>query len=203
VEPVLERLAGRLNIPVSIDTYKAAVAQAAIERGAAIVNDISALEYDPDLASVVARTGTALILMHNRGRSREMYRAADYGDVAAEVTAELDARLKAAMAAGIPRERLILDPGIGFAKRAEHSLAMLAGLPTLARLDRPILVGASRKSFLNAALGDRPADEREWATAAAVAASVLLGAHVVRVHGVAEMIDVVRTADAIREAAGI
>jgi dihydropteroate synthase len=132
-----------------------------------------------------------------------MYRAADYGDVAAEVTAELDARLKAAMAAGIPRERLILDPGIGFAKRAEHSLAMLAGLPTLARLDRPILVGASRKSFLNAALGDRPADEREWATAAAVAASVLLGAHVVRVHGVAEMIDVVRTADAIREAAGI
>jgi dihydropteroate synthase len=202
VEPVLERLAGRLQVPVAIDTYKAVVAQAAIDRGATIVNDISALEYDPDLASIVARTRTAIILMHNRGRSREMYRAADYRDVVEDVVDELDERMRAAAAAGIPRERVIVDPGIGFAKRAEQSLTMLAGLPALARLGRPVLVGPSRKSFLKAVVGERPADEREWATAAAVTASVLLGAHIVRVHGVAEMIDVVRTADAIRAAAG-
>jgi dihydropteroate synthase len=203
VEPVLERLAGRLQVPVAIDTYKAVVAQAAIDRGATIVNDISALGYDPDLASIVARTRTAIILMHNRGRSREMYRAADYRDVVGDVVEELDERMRAAAAAGIPRERVIVDPGIGFAKRAEQSLTMLAGLPALARLERPVLVGPSRKSYLKAVVGDRPVDEREWATAAAVTASVLLGAHIVRVHGVAEMIDVVRTADAIRQAAGV
>src|SRR5262245_9312098 len=123
IEPVLERLAGRLNVPLSIDTYKAVVAQAAIDRGAVIVNDISGLRYDPELAPVVARTRAALILMHNRGRSREMYRAADYGNVVDEVTDELDDRVKAAAGAGIPRECVIVDPGIGFAKRAEHSLA--------------------------------------------------------------------------------
>jgi dihydropteroate synthase len=203
VEPVLERLAGHLTIPLSIDTYKASVAQAAIDRGATIVNDISALEYDPGLASVVARAGAAVILMHNRGRSHDMYRAADYRDVAGEVVEELAERVRGAEIAGIRRDRVIVDPGIGFAKRAEHSLTMLAGLPSLARLACPILVGPSRKSYLKAALGDRPADEREWATAAAVTASVLLGAHIVRVHGVAEMIDVVRTADAIRQAAGV
>jgi dihydropteroate synthase len=202
IEPVLERLVGRLTIPVSIDSYKAAVAQAAIDRGAVIVNDISALRYDPGLAAVVARTHTALILMHNRGRSREMYRAAEYRDVVEEVTEELDERMTVAAGAGIPRDRIIVDPGIGFAKRAEQSLTMLAGLPALARLERPVIVGPSRKSFLQLALGERAPDRREWATAAAVTASVLLGAHIVRVHGVAEMIDVVRTADAIRQAAG-
>jgi dihydropteroate synthase len=203
IEPVLDRLAGRLPVPISIDTYKAVVAQAAIDRGAAIVNDISALRYDPGLAAVVARTRAALILMHNRGRSREMYRGAEYRDVIGEVAEELDERVRAAAAAGISRERVIVDPGIGFAKRAEHSLTILAGLPALTRLARPLLVGPSRKSFLNAALGERPADEREWGTAAAVTASVLLGAHIVRVHGVPEMIDVVRTADAIRQTAGM
>ena len=201
IEPVFERLAGHLKVPLSIDTYKAVVAQAAIDRGATIVNDISALRYDPELAPLVARTRAALILMHNRGRSRDMYRAADYHDVVEEVTEELDERLRAAAAAGISRERVIVDPGIGFAKRADHSLTMLAGLPALARLARPVLVGPSRKSYLKAVVGDRPADEREWATAAAVTASVLLGAHIVRVHGVPEMVDVVRAADAIRQAA--
>jgi dihydropteroate synthase len=200
IEPVLERLAGRLTVPISIDTYKAVVAEAALDRGAAVVNDISALRYDPDLARVVAHSRAALILMHNRGRSREMYRAAEYRNVPDDVADELGERTTAAEAAGIERERLIVDPGIGFAKRAEHSLAMLAGLPRLLRLDRPVLVGPSRKSFLQAALGDRPADLREWATAAAVTAAVLLGAHIVRVHGVSEMVDVVRTADAIRRA---
>ena len=200
VIPVLDRLAPRLRVPISLDTYKAAVAEAGVARGVVIVNDISALRYDPDLARVVARSRAALILMHNRGRSRDMYRAASYGNVPDDVADELGERIAAAEAAGIERECLIIDPGIGFAKRADHSLAMLAGLPRLIRLDRPVLVGPSRKSFLQAALGDRPTDRREWATAAAVTASVLLGAHIVRVHGVSEMVDVVRTADAIRRA---
>lgn len=201
VLPVLDGLAGRLRIPVSIDTYKAGVAEAALDRGAAIVNDISGLGYDPDLADVVGRRGAAVVLMHNRGRSREMYREARYDQVARDVASDLGRLIEAAERAGVARARIIVDPGVGFAKRAEHSLAMLAGLPALAALDRPVLVGPSRKSFLQAALGERPADRRDWGTAAAVAASVLLGAHIVRVHAVAEMIDVVRATDAIRQAA--
>ena len=202
IEPVFERLAGRIRIPLSIDTYKAEVAEAALDRGALIVNDISALRYDSGLASLVAQRGAAVVLMHNRGRSREMYREAGYVDVAREVAGELRERLAFAEAAGIERERILVDPGIGFAKRAEHSLALLAGLRELETLDRPVLVGPSRKSFLKAALGERNADQRDWGTAAAVTTVVLLGAHVVRVHAVAEMVDVVRTADAIRSHAG-
>jgi dihydropteroate synthase len=198
IEPVFEQLAGRIRIPLSIDTYKAEVAEAALDRGALIVNDVSALRYDSGLAHVVARRGAAVVLMHNRGRSREMYREAGYTDVAREVAEELRERMAFAEAAGIERERVLVDPGIGFAKRAEHSLALLAGLRELETLDRPVLVGPSRKSFLKAAIGERRADERDWGTAAAVTAAVMLGAHVVRVHAVAEMVDVVRTADAIR-----
>lgn len=197
VMPVIEALAGRLAVPISIDTYKAAVAERAIAAGAAIVNDISALEYDPALSAVVARSGAALVLMHNRGRSRDMYREADYGDVVAEVRDELAARVTAAAAAGIRREQLIVDPGIGFAKHATHSLSLLARLSELAALGLPLLVGPSRKSFLRAALGDRPPAERDWGTAGAVAAAVLGGAHIVRVHDVRAMADVVRTADAV------
>jgi len=201
IEPVFEHLAGRIRIPLSIDTYKAEVAEAALDRGALIVNDVSALRYDSGLAHVVARRGAAVVLMHNRGRSREMYREAGYTDVAREVAEELRERVAFAEAAGIERERVLVDPGIGFAKRAEHSLALLAGLRELETLDRPVLVGPSRKSFLKAAIGERSADERDWGTAAAVTAAVMLGAHVVRVHAVAEMVDVVRTADAIRQRA--
>lgn len=202
VLPVLERLRGRLRIPVSIDTYKAVVAAAAIDRGASIVNDISALRYDPALAEVVAGRGAALVLMHNRGRSREMYREARYRSVAGDVAAELRDRMDVAMAGGVAAERLILDPGIGFAKQAAHSLEVLADLPALAPLGRPLLVGPSRKSFLTVALGERPPAEREWGTAAAVAAAVMGGAHIVRVHAVREMVDVVRTMDAILDHAG-
>jgi dihydropteroate synthase len=201
IEPVLERLAGRVTIPISIDTYKAEVARAALDRGAGIVNDVSALRYDPALADVVAESGAAVILMHNRGRSSDMYRDASYVDAVAEIGRELGERLGAAIAAGISPERVVLDPGVGFAKRAEHSFEVLAGLESLAALGRPLLVGPSRKSYLQAAIGDREAGDRDWATAAAVTASVLLGAHIVRVHAVKEMADVVRTADAIRAAA--
>lgn len=200
VLPVVERLAADGRVPISIDTYKAVVAREAAARGAAIVNDISGLLFDPDLGAAVAACGAAVVLMHNRGRSREMYREAAYADAPAEIAAELAQAVGRAVAAGIAREAIILDPGIGFAKRAEHSYAALAGLDRVAALDRPILSGPSRKSFLNAAIGDRPPAQRDWATAAAVAASVLFGAHIVRVHGVPEMVDVVRVADRIRQA---
>ena len=200
IEPVLEGLRGRVDVPLSIDTYKAEVAARALDLGATIINDISALTYDPALAAVAARRRAAVVLMHNRGRSADMYARADYTDVAGEVARELSARVADAEAAGIPRERIIVDPGLGFAKRAEHTLAAIAGLPRLAALGLPILAGPSRKSFLKAALGDRPAHERLWGTAAAVTACVLLGAHIVRVHDVAEMVQVVRVADAIRGA---
>lgn len=200
VLPVIERLAAQVRIPISIDTYKAAVARGAIARGASIVNDISGLQYEPELGEVAAETGAALVLMHTRGRSREMYYLAVYDDPAADVARELEQAIARAAARGVPRESIIVDPGLGFAKRAEHSYEVLARLDAIAALDRPILSGPSRKSFLKAALGERPPDEREWGTAAAVAASVLLGAHIVRVHGVREMVDVVRVADRIRDA---
>jgi dihydropteroate synthase len=202
VIPVVKGLAVRTRAPISVDTYKAPVARAALDHGASIVNDISALRYDPNLADLVADRRAAVVLMHSRGRARDMYREAVYGDVAAELRRELGERLDSAVARGIARERIMLDPGLGFAKRAEHSYAALARLGALAELDRPLLVGPSRKSFLQAALSERPPGEREWATAAAVAAAVLLGAHIVRVHGVREMVEVARVADLLRAGAG-
>ena len=199
VLPVIEGLRARVDAPISIDTYKAAVAERAMDLGAVIINDISAFAYEPELATVAARRRAGVVLMHNRGRSRAMYAAADYRDVAAEIASELQARVMAARDAGVPSERIILDPGLGFAKHAEHSLTALAQLGTLADLGFPILCGPSRKSFLKAGLGDVGPDERMWGTAAAVAASVMLGAHIVRVHDVAEMVQVVRVTDAIRD----
>jgi dihydropteroate synthase len=201
VLPVIRRLAGRVRAPLSIDTYKSEVASVALAEGVSIVNDVSGLRYDPSLAQVVAAAGAALVLMHTRGRSSDMYRDAVYDDVAVDVTRELEESIGRALAAGVPRGQIIVDPGIGFAKRPEHSYAVLTGLPALASLDRPILIGPSRKSFLQTAIGQRAPDARKWGSAAAVAAGVLLGAHVVRVHDVPEMVDVVRVADRIREAA--
>ena len=198
--PVLDRLAGRIDVPVSVDTRKAAVARVALSRGASMINDVSGLAGGPALAAAAADAGAPLVLMHNRGDSRDMYRHAGYRDVGAEVAAELRAVVDRAVVAGVPREQIVIDPGLGFAKRAAASLASLADLPSLRSLDRPILVGPSRKSFLTTALGSRPPGGREWGTAAAVAAAVCLGAHVVRVHRVDAHLDVVRVTDAIRTA---
>jgi dihydropteroate synthase len=200
VLPVIEPLAAGGAV-VSVDTYKAVVAREAVARGATIVNDVSGFLFDPDLPGVAAELGAAVVLMHNRGRSREMYREANYIDVAAEVTRELEAAITRACDAGVRREAIIVDPGLGFAKRAEHSYEVLARLDVLHALDRPILCGPSRKSFLTSAVGKKVPVEREWATAAAIAASVFSGAHIVRVHRVAEMVDVVKVADRIRAAA--
>jgi len=198
VLPVVAAAAARLAVPISIDTYKAAVARAAIDAGALIVNDISGLRYDAALGDVVASSGAALVLMHTRGRSRDMYKDAIYEAVTSEVVSELRWSLEQARQAGVQLDRTILDPGFGFAKRPEHSYQLLASLGALAELDRPLLVGVSRKSFMARALGGRPPAERDWGTAAAVTAAILGGAHIVRVHAVTDMVQVVRVADQIR-----
>jgi dihydropteroate synthase len=199
VRPVLDLLQGRLRIPMSVDTYKASVADAALQAGAAMINDISGLQYEPALASVVARHGAALVLMHTRGRSTEMYAHAAYRDLVGEVVDELRAGVERAVAAGVSRDQLIVDPGVGFAKRPEHSYGVLARLPQIAAaLGRPVLVGPSRKSFLKDAAGGADAAGRDWPTAAAVTAAVLAGAHIIRVHAVAQMAQVVRAAEEIR-----
>jgi dihydropteroate synthase len=199
VLPVIEQLAAS-GVPISIDTYKARVVREAVARGATVVNDVSNLQFDPGLAGAVAESGAALILMHNRGRSSDMYREAAYDDVVADIGRELEAGVRCATRAGVSRDALILDPGLGFAKRAEHTYAAIAALNRLAVLQRPILSGPSRKSFLQQALGERRPPERDWGTAAAVTASILGGAHIVRVHNVAAMVDVARVADGIRAA---
>jgi dihydropteroate synthase len=201
VLPVIRAAARRLKVPLSVDTYKAEVARAAIDAGAVIVNDVSGLRFDPALASVAAERGAALVLMHTRGGPGTMHAEAAYEDLIGEITAELAASVASAIAAGVPLERIILDPGVGFAKRPPHSYGVLARLPDLASaLRRPLLVGPSRKSFMRRALNDRPALERDWGTAAAVTAAILGGAHIVRVHAPREMAQVAKVAEEIRKA---
>jgi dihydropteroate synthase len=202
LRPVLRALSGRLRIPFSIDTYKAETADFALDEGAALVNDVSGLEFDPDMGPLVARRGAPIVVMHSRGGSSQMYARAQYADVLGEVARDLQRRVERAVGSGVAWDRILLDPGLGFAKRAEHSFAALAGIARFADLGRPIVVGPSRKSFLTAAAGALDAFDRDWPTAAAVTASVLQGAHIVRVHRVAEMVRVVRVADAILAAAG-
>jgi dihydropteroate synthase len=199
VLPVVKALAKRVRVPISVDTYRADVARAVIGEGATIINDISGLRYEPQLADVVARARAGLVVMHMRGRPKSMYVEAEYHDLMGEVAAELRASLAVAAAAGVESGQVIIDPGVGFAKRPNHSYGVLARLSTLASaLDRPVLVGPSRKSFMKKALAGRPAPERDWGTAAAVTAAVLSGAHIVRVHAVGEMVQVVRVAEEIR-----
>ena len=200
VLPVIEALAGRVTVPISIDTYKASVADAALGAGASIVNDISGLRYDPELAGVVARRAAPIILMHTRGRSRDMYEQAHYHDVVDEVLDELRESLAFAAGAGVPREQMLVDPGLGFAKDATHSFEVLGRLAEFADLGRPLVVGSSRKSFLNRPIKQAAlAADGEWPTAASVAAAALAGMHVVRVHAVREMAQVVRVADEIQK----
>ena len=197
VLPVLEGLRGRLKIPISIDTQKARVAEAALAAGAEMVNDVSALGADAEMGGVVRRARAAVVLMHMRGRPETMQRRPFARDVMADVMRGLRNGLARARRAGIPGGRVILDPGIGFGKSVEQNCEILARLPELARLGCPLVVGTSRKAFIGKLLGGTAEDRRIWGTAATVAAAVLGGAHVVRVHDVAEMADVVRVADAV------
>ncbi len=201
VLPVVERLCVELKVPISVDTRKAKVAEAVLGAGAHLINDISALAHDKRMSSVVAKRGAALILMHMKGTPRTMQRNPRYQDVMAEVYQHLDGCLHQAVEAGIPRDRLVVDPGIGFGKRLEDNLVILKRLDELHVLGVPVLVGVSRKSFIGNVL-DLPVGERLEGSAAAVALAVSRGAQILRVHDVKEMLRVARMAHAVCMAQG-
>jgi dihydropteroate synthase len=197
---VVAALCARLGAIVSIDTRKAAVARAALEAGARIVNDVSGLAFDPALAEVVASWDATLVLGHARGTPMTMRDCADYDDVLSEVARELELAIARARAAGVPYDRLVVDPGIGFAKRAEDSLRVLAQAGWLReRLGLPVMIGASRKSFLGDLTGD-PVDQRQAASDAACAIAAFAGADAVRVHDVKGAVRAVAVGRAAREA---
>lgn len=198
--PALQALRGKLKIPISVDTSKSEVAEAAAHAGAEILNDVTALRNDPRLADVARSRKLPLILMHMRGEPRTMQKKPFARNVLGDVVSGLRRAIAVARRAGVPRAQIILDPGIGFGKSYEQNYELLARLPELARLGFPILVGSSRKGFIGKTLGAAPLEKRQWGTAASVAASILGGAHIVRVHDVAEMAQVARVADAIAEA---
>jgi dihydropteroate synthase len=201
VAPVLKWLRGRLRVPISIDTRKAAVARIALDAGAAIVNDVSALGADPAMAPLAASRRCAVILMHMRGGPADHMKFARYRDVVAEVEAYLVARAREAIRAGVARSRIILDPGLGFAKQPRHSLGLLNALPRLCALGYPIVVGASRKGFVRVAAGENPA-ALEFGTAAVNAIALAAGAAIVRVHDVASAVAAVKMVAAIKSSNG-
>lgn len=197
VLPVLRGLKGRLRIPISIDTVKAEVAEAALAGGAEMINDISGLQFDPRVAEVARRRRVPLLLMHIRGTPATMQKQPFARNIWRELERGLGWSVKQALQAGVKQSQLLIDPGIGFGKSAEQNLEILRGLHRLTKFRVPIVIGTSRKTFIGKVLGGGPPAERLWGTAATVAASVFGGAHIVRVHDVAEMVQVVRLADAI------
>ena len=199
VLPFIEAAAGEISVPLSVDTRSAGVARAALAAGAAVVNDVSGLVHDPEMAEVARRGGAGVVLMHMRGDPSTMASLADYSCVEEEVARELAARVEHALAAGISRESIVVDPGIGFAKSPEHSLALLGNLAPISRLGFPVMVGPSRKSFLGVVL-DVPPSERLHGTVAACVAAYLQGTRIFRVHDVEPVVQALRVMEAIDEA---
>jgi dihydropteroate synthase len=199
--PVLEALQGRIQIPISVDTRRSTVAELAIRAGAQIINDVSGLRNDPRIAEVAARLRVLLILMHMRGDPRTMQEEPFARDVVKDVMQGLRKSVAIARKAGVAKSQIILDPGIGFGKSYAQNYELLQKLPQLAKLGYPLLVGTSRKGFLGATLArdgkPAPPEKRIWGTAATVTASILNGAHIVRVHDVAEMVQVARVTDCL------
>jgi dihydropteroate synthase len=195
--PVLRAVRKAVGVPLSVDTMKAAVAHAALDEGADVVNDVTAGCFDADMLPLCARTRTPVVLMHMQGTPVTMQRAPHYSDVVREVGEFLRQRAEAALAAGMPRDAIVLDPGIGFGKTAEHNCRLLGRLDLLAALGYPLMVGVSRKGFIGGLLDGRPTEQRAFGTAAAVALAVAAGARLVRVHDVAAARDVVRVTQAI------
>jgi dihydropteroate synthase len=197
--PVLEGLRGRLKIPISVDTRRSTVAELALRAGAEIINDVSGLKKDARMAGVAAKYGVPLILMHMRGEPATMQRGPFARDVVKDVTRGLRESVAKARKAGVPKSQIILDPGIGFGKSHSQNYELLQNMPQLAVLGYPLLVGTSRKGFLGASLArdgkPAPPEERIWGTASTVTASILGGAHIVRVHDIAEMVQVAWVAD--------
>ncbi len=196
--PVIARIAAELpHIPISVDTYKAEVARAALDVGASLLNDISGLTYDPDMAALAAERGVPIILMHLPGRPRDLPAHPVYTDVVAEVLAFFERQIACAEALGVNRDQIWLDPGLGFGKTAQHNLELLRRLPELKVLGLPLVVGASRKKFLGKILGTDDPNDRKEGTAATVTLSIVGGADMVRVHDVREMARVAKVSDAI------
>jgi dihydropteroate synthase len=192
--PVIQSVASQTTVPISVDTYKARIAETALKSGAVIVNDISGFHFDPKMPEVCARHEAGVILMHIKGTPRDMQRDPAYRDLLGEIIAYLEEGVRRAEEAGIEREHILLDPGIGFGKTLDDNYRLISGLRRLAELDFPIVVGPSRKSFTGEFSG-LPPQKRQFATAAAVTLSILCGASVVRVHDVAEMKEVASIVD--------
>ena len=199
VIPVIDALSGRLKIPISVDTYRSEVAKRSLDSGAQIVNDISAFRFDPGMAAVIRNHAAGVVLMHSRGAREELHKQQPMTDAVKHVSEDLRRSVASALDAGIPKAAIVLDPGIGFGKRAEESLSVLRNLESLSPLECALLVGTSRKSFIRRIARiepDAPYDA-VWSTAATVASAVLQGAHIVRVHDVREMRTLVDVLDAI------
>ncbi len=194
--PVLDAIRESCRLPVSVDTAKAQVARAALERGAALINDVTSLQNDPQLGEVVASYGACLILMHMRGTPATMHLMPPSPDIMGELESWAEAAVERAKRSGVSCDRIVLDPGIGFGKSAEQNIEILRNLDRVASFGYPVLIGTSRKSFIGAILKKSPAD-RIWGSGAAVAASIVFGAHMVRVHDVAAMRDLARVMDVI------
>jgi dihydropteroate synthase len=201
VIPVIEKLATNTSVPISIDTTKSAVARAALQSGAEIINDISGLRFDPGIAEVAAASKAGLVLMHARGTPKNMQELPPVTDVISEVTRGLRESLATATERGLARESMAIDPGIGFGKTAEQNLELIGKLDQLARdfPKFPIVIGTSRKGFIGKLLNEAPANARLFGTIATVVAAILNGAHLVRVHDVKPTVDAVRVVDAIRQ----
>jgi dihydropteroate synthase len=197
VIPVIEAIRKVSDIPLSVDTTKAAVAETAIAAGADLVNDISGATYDSEMLPTVARLGVPIILMHIRGTPQTMQQLTDYADLSGEIMAFLRLRIEAAVAAGIPRHQIAIDPGLGFAKTGPQNIELLRDLSIFQELDCPILIGPSRKSFIGAILDQPDPTQRVWGTASACCAAIAGGADILRVHDGPQMSDVCRVADAI------
>ncbi len=196
VIPVVERLVNEVDIPISVDTYKAEVARQALALGAHMINDITALRGDPDLAEVAAEYKAPIILMHMRGKPRDMQNNPHYQSLIPEILSFLREAMERAASAGIKEKNILLDPGIGFGKKAEHNLEIIGSLKEFSSLGRPLVLGPSRKRLIGDVL-KLPVEERLEGTAAIVAVAILNGVHIVRVHDVREMVRVARMTDAI------
>lgn len=202
VIPVIETLSRKIKIPISIDTYKAGVAKRALEAGASIINDISGLRFDPRMAEVAAEYEAPVVIMHIKGKPKDMQLNPAYEALIPEILDYLRIGIGLAVRGGVREDRIILDPGIGFGKTFEHNLEILRNLHEFTLLGRPLLVGPSRKAFIGKILADAPPMGRLEGTAAAVAASIMNGADIVRVHDVKEMVKVARVVDAIKTNGG-
>lgn len=200
VVPIIEVLANNVDVPISIDTYKSEVADAAVKAGASMINDISGLRFDPKMAKVAARHKVPVVIMHIKGTPQDMQKNPTYKSLIPEITAYFHECIQVARDAGIPDDMIIIDPGIGFGKTVKHNLEIIKRLKDFEGFEKPILLGPSRKAFIGKLLGDVPTTERVEGTASAIAIGIFNGANIIRIHDVKEMVKVAKIADGVKRA---